>query len=225
MCKAFQLPRSSICAGIVNKREPDQVGAGVAAHDARPVRVGIQAGVLRLAAYGCWVEQDLRKTYIHILSPRHHAGAPMPAHCPCCCKVPRKLCMVGPARGGGKEEKHLCAHERHAPGGLWEPLVPADSDPDCAELRFEGLEPRVTRVEVELFLVPAQSARQYVLSSCMPGGNCSLPRQAYSKQFRSCSEVCACNVTCSTTRGGYNTFSSDTCMHDQCRAAAKCPQS
>ncbi len=57
------------------------------------------------------------------------------------------------------QDRHLCALQRHAAGGLREPLVPADGHPDGRKPGLEGLEPRVARVEVELLLVPGPTSK------------------------------------------------------------------
>jgi hypothetical protein len=53
--------------------------------------------------------------------------------------------------------RHLSAHEGHTPGGLREPLVPADGNAYFGILCAEHLEACVPWVEVELLLVPAHS--------------------------------------------------------------------
>ncbi len=68
------------------------------------------------------------------------------------------------SRGGGC---HLCSHERHTPGSLREPLVPAHRDADLGKFGLECLEASVARVEVELLLVPAAQHRPRPTIQCI----------------------------------------------------------
>ena len=52
---------------------------------------------------------------------------------------------------------HLSTHKGHTPGGLWEPLIPADGNAYLGILCAEHLEACVPWVEIELLLVPAYS--------------------------------------------------------------------
>lgn len=58
---------------------------------------------------------------------------------------------------------HLSTHEGHTPGGLWEPLIPADGDAYLGILCAEHLEACVSWVEVEFLLVPAYSRQASLL--------------------------------------------------------------
>jgi hypothetical protein len=58
---------------------------------------------------------------------------------------------------------HLSTHEGHTPGGLREPLIPADGDTYLGILCAEHLEACVPWVEVEFLLVPAYSRQASLL--------------------------------------------------------------
>ena len=70
---------------------------------------------------------------------------------------------------------HLSTHEGHTPGGLWEPLIPADGNAYLGILCAEHLEACVPWVEVELLLVPAYSAQVSLL------GQTNVPQAMYAK--------------------------------------------
>mmetsp|Transcript_22791 Transcript_22791/g.48435 ORF Transcript_22791/g.48435 Transcript_22791/m.48435 type:complete len:318 (-) Transcript_22791:402-1355(-) len=55
---------------------------------------------------------------------------------------------------GGRIQQDVGSLERHGPGGLREPLVPADGHPDLAHAGLPHLEPGVAGAEIKLFLVP-----------------------------------------------------------------------
>ncbi len=71
--------------------------------------------------------------------------------------------IVRLAADGGRVEQQFCTHQRHAAGGLGEPLVPADGHADPGVAGVPYLEAGVARVEIVL-LVVAGAVRDVALA-------------------------------------------------------------